>query len=87
MPSPSVGPTSPEGRPKQPDAETIDREYIVSFTERIRVALDDLFDALYPDNDAEVRVDLVRVRADSVEAQFRRFEYSINCDRKPRSGS
>jgi hypothetical protein len=79
MPTPSVAPTPPEGnKPGRLDLETD----VASFTERIRVALDDLFDALYPDNDAEVRVDLVRVRADSVEAQFRRFERSLAFDQK-----
>src|SRR5262245_4774465 len=74
MPTPSVEP--PEERPPgQLDSETL--EHVASFTERMRLALDDLFDALYPDNGAEVHLDLIRVRADSLDTQFRKFEHSI----------
>jgi hypothetical protein len=78
MPTPSVEPTPSEGKPPgRLDSDTFGLEYVASFTERIRIALDDLFDALYPDSDTEVRVDLVRVRADAVDAQFRKFEHSV----------
>lgn len=77
MPTPSVEPTPPAERP-----DSLDLGDVASFTERIRLALDDLFDALYPDTDAEVRVDLIRVRADSLDAQFRKFEHSVACAQK-----
>jgi hypothetical protein len=83
MPTPSVEPTPPEGRPPgRVASEALERGLVASFTERIRLALDDLFDALYPDNDAEVRVDLIRVRADSLDAQFRKLEHSVACAQK-----
>lgn len=85
MPTPSAEPTPPEERPPgQFGSETLELGHVASFTERIRLALDDLFDALYPDNDSEVRVDLIRVRADSLDAQFRKFEHSIACAQKRR---
>lgn len=46
-------------------------------TEDIRLALDDLLDALHPDNNAEVHVALARIRAFSVSAQLRCLEDEI----------